>query len=126
MLPMGLVFILLLTLCHQVVNAQSTTGLKCVLAEINQFSGEYSFSSSDPAFQNVTDVDNGRCVVDPLIILWPASIEDVAIGIKASRTCNISISVISGGHSAACFSLAEGGITLSLRDLDAIEPDLES
>jgi hypothetical protein len=115
---------LFLSSCASVKSVEQSS-LDCILSEIrtNKFNGEYSYTTTDESFQNVTDVDNGRCSVDPLIILWPSCADDVVVGVAASRTCETKLSVISGGHSAACFSLTDQGITMSLSAMNSIQPD---
>jgi hypothetical protein len=118
-----------LILCPSVLGALAhLESIECIIdtLKLNNFQGKYSFSNDDEVYMNVTDVDNGRCSVDPLVILWPISNEDVSIGITTSKHCNIGLSVISGGHSAACFSLYEEGITLSLSEMSSIQPNLHT
>ncbi|CAM9226523.1 unnamed protein product, partial [Ectocarpus fasciculatus] len=79
---------------------------------------------ADEVFQNVTDVDNGRCSVDPLVVVWPLSAQDVSAALATARACALQLSVISGGHSAACFSLTDQGMTISLSELNDIRPNL--
>jgi len=51
----------------------------------------------------------------PLAALTPSSASDVALALSAARTCALRVSILSGGHSAAAYSLYPGGLTLDLR-----------
>jgi hypothetical protein len=88
--------------------------LDCLLHKLSasNFTGTALHDPADPTFQNITDIDNGRCRVTPLLLLLPLSTTDVAASIAASLACHVTFSVLSGGHSAAGYSLASGGVTL--------------
>jgi hypothetical protein len=103
-----------------------SSSLNCIINELNNnnFQGKFDYNQSSNLYQNITDIDNGRCSVNPLIILFPLSDLDISISIKTSIFCNEVISVISGGHSAAGYSLVNNGITISLSKLNKIKTNL--
>ena len=105
---------LLLALVCRPSTASLPPPLDCLLKQLSSsnFTGTILADPSDPAFQNITNIDNGRCRVTPLLILLPLTTSDISASITASLTCRVTFSVLSGGHSAAGYSLAGGGVTL--------------
>jgi FAD/FMN-containing dehydrogenase len=75
--------------------------------------------------------DEGRTVfyggIDrrPALIVRAASAEDVSRAIAFARETRVELAVRSGGHSIPGHSTTEGGIVLDLRDLNALEIDVE-
>ena len=108
------VIALLLALACQPSTASFNSPLHCLLQHISSsnFTGTILHDPSSPAFQNITNIDNGRCRVTPLLLLLPFTTSDVAASIAASVACHVTFSVLSGGHSAAGYSLAAAGVTL--------------
>lgn len=99
--------------------------LSCVedLLRLSHFSGHIDPNRSDPAFRNVTDIDNQRCAVDPLLVVWPRTDADVAAAIHAATKCRAPLSVISGGHGAAGYALAKDGVTMSMDAMAEVSID---
>ncbi|MFC4591890.1 FAD-binding oxidoreductase [Sphaerisporangium corydalis] len=61
----------------------------------------------------------------PAAIARVADAEDVAAVIAYARETGVELAVRNGGHSNAGHSVTEGGIVLDLRDLNAIDIDVE-
>ena len=61
-------------------------------------------------------IDNKRVAVNPSLVLVPTNEHDVALAVKATRSCHLPFSIISGGHSAGGYCLSKDGITLNIRD----------
>ena len=61
----------------------------------------------------------------PAVIVRVADPDDVATVIAAARETGLELAVRSGGHSAAAHSTVDGGIVLDVRDLRALELDVE-
>ncbi len=59
----------------------------------------------------------------PAMVARPVSAADVAGLIRFARQRDLRLSVRSGGHSAAGWSLCDEGIVLDMRSIDAIEVD---
>lgn len=99
--------------------------LECVTSLLSNFSfaGRINSSPNSTEFQNSIDIDNGRCRVIPLVLIFPSSSQDVAISLRVVQACNTSFSILGGGHSAAGFSLAAQGVTISLQDMKKIVVD---
>jgi FAD/FMN-containing dehydrogenase len=78
------------------------------------------------------DYDRARTVfmgtIDrrPALIVRPAHDRDVARVIALARETGTELAVRGGGHSASGHGVSEGGIVLDLRDLNALEIDVES
>jgi FAD/FMN-containing dehydrogenase len=75
--------------------------------------------------------DEGRTVFYGGINRRPAAIvradnaDDVSRVIALARETGVELAIRSGGHSIPGHSTTEGGIVLDLRDLDALEIDVE-
>jgi len=79
------------------------------------YSGE-SYLPGTQGYKNATGIDNQRVAWKPLVVLAVASPNDITLSINASVACSVSnYSVLSGGHSAAGYSLNENGIVINLR-----------
>ncbi len=63
-------------------------------------------------------IDNKRAVVLPLAVVAPQSKQHIVNAMNASQLCNVRFSVISGGHSAQGYGLAQGGLTVNMRTLN--------
>jgi hypothetical protein len=73
-------------------------------------------------YEDTLAIDNKRVVVSPALVLVPSSEHDVSVAISATRSCALSFSIISGGHSAAGYCLSQDGVTLNIRDgLNGVE-----
>ncbi len=77
------------------------------------------------------DYDQARTVffgdVDrhPAVIVRPADADDVAKVVTLARETGLELAVRSGGHSAVGYGVTDGGIVLDLRDMKAIEIDVD-
>ena len=101
-------------------------GMACVDQALRRLQGVFSASPNDTSFQNATDIDNRRARVQPLVVVWPVSDADVALAIRAAQRCRLSFSVVSGGHGAAGYQLAKGGLTLSMERMAAVSVNAQS
>jgi FAD/FMN-containing dehydrogenase len=61
----------------------------------------------------------------PAAIVRVADARDVARAIALARDTGLELAVRSGGHSGAGHGTTEGGIVIDLRDLDALDIDIE-
>ena len=77
------------------------------------------------------DYDKARTVVmggidrRPAAIVRVAGANDVAHAIKVARETGLELAVRSGGHSSAGHSVTDGGIVIDLRDMKAIDIDVD-
>ncbi len=61
----------------------------------------------------------------PLVIVRPANADDVAKVVTLARETGVPLAVRCGGHSAAGHSVVDDGIVIDLRDMKALEIDVE-
>jgi FAD/FMN-containing dehydrogenase len=75
--------------------------------------------------------DEGRTVFyggfdrRPAVIVRPADAKEVALVVSLARESRLELAVRSGGHSNAGHSVSEGGIVLDLKDMRALQIDVE-
>ena len=79
----------------------------------------------DEGYDEVRAVVSGEFDRRPAVIVRVADATDVASLIGVARETGLELAVRSGGHSGAGHSGTDGGIVLDLRDLTAIEIDVE-
>ncbi|RPH34881.1 MAG: FAD-binding oxidoreductase [Chloroflexi bacterium] len=79
-----------------------------------------------PDYDAVRTVVAGHIDLHPAFIVRAADAADVAEVIGAARETGAELAVRSGGHSGAGHSATEGGFVLDLRELTALELDLEA
>ena len=90
---------------------------RCVVNYLLQ--QEYAGSVEYPdtlEYEDAIGIDNKRVSTNPLLILGPISETDVSLAILAASSCNVPLSVLSGGHSAAGYCLSDRGVTVNLRE----------
>ncbi len=77
------------------------------------------------------EYDKARTVVvggidrRPLVMVRPANADDVAHVVTLARETGLPLAVRSGGHSGAGHSVVDDGIVLDLRDMKALEIDVQ-
>ncbi|HKZ92739.1 MAG TPA: FAD-binding oxidoreductase [Candidatus Limnocylindrales bacterium] len=79
----------------------------------------------DAGYDQIRTVMSGAVDKRPSAIVRAADSDDVARVIDHARETGAELAVRSGGHSAAGHSTTDGGIVLDLRDMNAIDIDLE-
>jgi FAD/FMN-containing dehydrogenase len=80
----------------------------------------------DPDYDEARTVFTGGIDRRPAAILRVADAEDVARAVALASETGLPLAVRSGGHSPAGHSVADGGIVLDLRDMRALDIDLEA
>ncbi len=61
----------------------------------------------------------------PAVIVRPANAADVSYAISLARETGLELAVRSGGHSLAGHSVSDGGIVIDLRDMRALDINVE-
>ena len=79
----------------------------------------------DERYEHARTVFYGGIDPRPPVIVRAADAQDVARVVGVARETGVELAVRSGGHSTADHSTTETGIVLDLRDLHAIEIDVE-
>jgi FAD/FMN-containing dehydrogenase len=88
------------------------------------FTGQV-ISPDDPAYDPARTVVYGDIDKRPAVILRPADVDDVVRVVNLARDTGSELAVRCGGHSVAGHSVSEGGIVIDLRDLKAIDIDVD-
>jgi FAD/FMN-containing dehydrogenase len=77
------------------------------------------------------DYDEARTVflgdIDrrPAVVVRPVDADDVATVVGLARETGLELAVRSGGHNAAGYGVSDGGIVLDLREMKAIDIDVD-
>jgi FAD/FMN-containing dehydrogenase len=79
----------------------------------------------DAGYDQARVVMLGEVDARPAVIARPVDDADVARVVALARETGLPLAVRSGGHSGAGHSTAEGGIVLDLRDMKALDVDVE-
>ncbi|KOP37520.1 FAD-binding oxidoreductase [Flavobacterium sp. WLB] len=89
---------------------------------VRELSG-YVLQPGDSEYEDVIKIDNGRIQFRPRLIIFPAVVEDVRLGLKFAITNDLPFSIKGGGHSAAGYCLNEGGVVIAMKNLNRITFD---
>lgn len=89
---------------------------------VRELSG-YVLQPGDSEYEDVIKIDNGRIQFRPRLIIFPAVVEDVRLGLKFAITNDLQFSIKGGGHSAAGYCLNEGGVVIAMKNLNRITFD---
>ncbi len=79
----------------------------------------------DTAYDETRAVMSGGYDRRPSAIVRPADAQDVARVVRLAAETGTELAVRSGGHSGAGHSTSEGGLVLDLRDMKALDIDVE-
>jgi FAD/FMN-containing dehydrogenase len=79
----------------------------------------------DEGYDEARTVFYGGIDRRPAAIIRPANAEDVSRAVSLARESGLELAIRSGGHSIAGHSVTEGGILLDLRDMKALDIDME-
>jgi FAD/FMN-containing dehydrogenase len=84
-----------------------------------QISG-YILQPGDADYEAAVTIDNGRIQFKPRLIIFPAVVEDVKIGMRFAVNNDLPLSIKGGGHSAAGYCLNQGGVVIAMKNLNKI------
>jgi FAD/FMN-containing dehydrogenase len=79
----------------------------------------------DDAFAETTQLWNGMIRKRPALVVRPASKADVTEGIRFARDNNLLLSIKGGGHNIAGLALADGAVTLDMRQMRDVRVDAD-
>jgi len=79
----------------------------------------------DADYDEVRVVPNGAVDARPAVIVRPADASDVACVVGVARESGLPLAVRSGGHSGAGHGVVDGSIVIDLRDMRALDIDLD-
>jgi FAD/FMN-containing dehydrogenase len=80
---------------------------------------------ADTGYDEARTVFVGDVDRRPAVIVRVADAEDVSLVVGLARETGLELAVRSGGHSGVGHGVSEGGIVLDLRDMKAVEIDVE-
>ncbi len=80
----------------------------------------------DPEYDEARTVVSGEIDRRPAAIVRVANDADVAHVVRLARDTGVDLAVRSGGHSAAGHCTTDGGIVVDLRDMKAIDIDVDA
>jgi FAD/FMN-containing dehydrogenase len=95
------------------------------IADVPRSFTGHVISPDDPAYDPARTVVYGDIDKRPAVILRPADVDDVVRVVNLARDTGSELAVRCGGHSVAGHSVSEGGIVIDLRDLKAIDIDVD-
>ena len=81
------------------------------------------FEPGDAGYVDACTLFNAAIERRPAVVVRPVTVADVAEAIRFSRRHDLPLAVRSGGHSAAGWSLCDGGVVLDMRSIDTIDID---
>lgn len=90
------------------------------IQELTRELSGYILQPGDSEYEEAIQIDNGRIQFRPRLIIFPAVIEDVKLGLKFAITNHLPFSIKGGGHSAAGYCLNEGGVVIAMKNLNRI------
>jgi hypothetical protein len=79
----------------------------------------------DPDYDAARTVVMGGIDRRPSVIIRPVDANEVSRVVNLARETGLELAIRSGGHSGAGHSVSEGGIVLDLRDMKALDIDVE-
>src|SRR6266542_3847167 len=82
-------------------------------------------TADDPAYDDVRQVFSGEFDRRPAAIALVADDADVARVVAFARESGLELAIRGGGHSGAGHCTTDGGIVLDLRDMKALDVDVE-
>ena len=101
----------------------TTTSHEDVLPRLDEhFSGDL-IRPADPRYGAARTLWNAIVDRRPGLIARPRTPADVATAILSARDADLDIAIRCGGHSLAGHSMSEGGITIDLSAMNAVEVD---
>ena len=79
----------------------------------------------DADYDEVRIVPNGAVDARPAVIVRPVDASDVSCVVGVARESGLPLAVRSGGHSAAGHGVVDGSIVIDLRDMRALDVDVD-
>jgi FAD/FMN-containing dehydrogenase len=80
---------------------------------------------SDAGFEKAALIWNGMITKRPALVVQPVATRDVREAVDFARAYGLLLSIKGGGHNIAGLSIADGGLTLDMSRMRAVEVDAE-
>ena len=103
----------------------STSTAELSIPDLRAAIGGRVITPDDAEYDQARTVVVGGIDRRPLVIIRPANADDVAQVVTLARETGLPLAVRSGGHSAAGHCVVDDGIVLDLRDMKALDIDVE-
>lgn len=97
--------------------------LEKAINELSHLLSGYILQPGDAEYESAIQIDNGRISFRPRLIIFPATVKDVQLGLKFAVTQELPLSIKGGGHSAAGYCLNDGGVVIAMKNLNKITFD---
>ncbi len=107
------------------MSTSSATGMLS-LAELRDQVGARVLGPDDVGYDEARGIMMGGRDPKPALIVRPGTDAEVARAITLAKETGLPLAVRSGGHSGAAHSTADGGVVIDLRDMKAVELDVEN
>jgi FAD/FMN-containing dehydrogenase len=107
------------------MSTSSATGT-ISLAELRDRVGARVLGPDDAGYDEARAIMLGGSDPKPALIVRPGSDADVARAVTLARETGLPLAVRSGGHSGAGHGTADGGVVIDLRDMKAVDFDVEN
>ena len=78
----------------------------------------------DPAYGDATAIWNGMITTRPAVVVRPVTVQDVTRAVAFVRDNGLALSIKGGGHNIAGLALSDGGVTLDMCHMDAVDVDV--
>jgi FAD/FMN-containing dehydrogenase len=100
--------------------------LKEITSQLRAALDGRAITPEDPGYDAARTVFYGGIDRRPAAVARPRNADEVARVVSLARQAGLELAVRSGGHSFAGHSLSEGGIVLDLKEMRALDIDLEN
>lgn len=94
--------------------------LEKAINELSHLLSGYILQPGDADYESAIQIDNGRIAFRPRLIIFPATVKDVQLGLKFAIAEHLPLSIKGGGHSAAGYCLNDGGVVIAMKNLNKI------
>jgi len=111
---------------HSATIARAVTRQGLAIPELRAALDGRVISPGDADYDAARSLFYGDMDNRPMVIIRPLDAAEVAAVIDLARQTGLPLAVRSGGHSAAGYSVVDGGIVLDLSCMKALELDLEA
>src|SRR5262249_39885211 len=77
----------------------------------------------DAGYDEARSVHNALSDKRPAVIVRPRSADEVAEAVNLAREAGVELSIKGGGHNVAGLAVSDGGVTIDLSEMTAVDVD---
>lgn len=92
--------------------------LSTAINELIRALSGFVLQPGDADYEAATQIDNGRIQFKPRLIIFPATVQDVQLGLRFAVGQQLPLAIKGGGHSAAGYCLNQGGVVIAMKNLN--------